>query len=411
MASADDRAAVTGTASLDEPHFVQAGDAPVFAGEGADDLGCHCGGSTLVRGFQPQTLLGIAIACARCGEVTTTAWLPDGEMPPQGIRVVERNRTPMPSTFALPQGVVLADREAFLRLDALCRPNPVPPAPFELTAATIAEFAAIYDRLSGGDQLGGGQFAAHRDAARPSATDVPPDLSRYPLAWALDRLAAGAGQSDWSCMRDDQDVVATAHLGAFRDFVLAWSRHPLFPAMAAGVAATGFAMHALAVFAAARSLTTSGNRVVLTRPSTAGAPFDGCHIETSPTERMKVAVRRFDGFDWPVGKVVNLAAVRMAATAALTALEGQLTVSQPGFMVLSVGAVRAQDDIVIIEGVAAALRARGRRLPGLAGVAMVLPKLQRAARSDHVGFGWTFLPLANPRGKGIGVQIAAAPRV
>jgi hypothetical protein len=395
---------MTASVSPDQtPHFVQLGADPVFVGEGATDLDCRCGNATLVRGYQPHALLAIAIECARCGAVTTTAGLAEGEVPPQGVRVVERTRTPMPSLAVLPRDLVLCDRDEFLRVDALCRPRPAPVEPFEISAATLATLAAEYDRL------GGGRLAEHRHVTRPDAVAGTSGLPPLALAWALGQLAAGVDQPGWSCMANDPDVAATAQLGAFREFLLTWSRHPLFPAMAAGAAAAGFSTHALAVFAAARCLAESGNRVGFIRPPNVGDPFDGFHVETAPTERMPVVVRRFDRFDWPGGQGADSAMVRAAAIDALIAAQGRLNARQPGLLVLSVGAVRARDDYPIIEGVANVLRARGRRHRGLAGVAVILPKLSAGARPGQVVFAWRFLPLANPHHTGGTIRLGPPP--
>jgi hypothetical protein len=229
------------------------------------------------------------------------------------------------------------------------------------------------------------------------------------LAWALDRLASGVGQPGWSAMVSEPDVVATAQLGAFREFLHVWSGHPLFPAMAAGAAAAGFSSHALAVFAAARCLAATGNRIGFTRPPIAGNRFDGFYVETSPTERTPVVVRRFDRFDWPTGKGADPAIVRAAAVDALIASQSRLHARQSGILVLSVGAVRGRDDYAIIEGLAETLRARGRKHRGLAGVAVILPKLRATARPDQVEFHWTFLPLNNPHHTGGGLRLGARP--
>jgi len=400
---------MTTSASPDRAaHFVQVGADPVFVGEGAAGLDCPCGRSTLVRGYQPGALLAIAIQCARCGAVTTTAGVPEGEVPPQGVRVVERAWTPMPSLFVLSPGLVLCDRDEFLRVDALCRPHLVPAAPFEVSAATIAALSAEHDRL-GGERLSGGRLVEHRQAAQQGAGDVASGLPPLTLAWALGQLAAGVEQPGWSCMAQDADVAATAQLGAFREFLLTWSGHPLFPAMDAGAAAAGFSTHALAVFAAARCLAEAGNRVGFTRPPNLGDPFDGFHVETTPTERMPVAVRRFDRFDWPGGQGADSAMVRATATHLLGAAQGRLNARQPGVLVLSVGAVRGRDDYPIIEGVATALRTRGRRHRGLAGVAVILPKLERGARPGEVMFAWRFMPLANPHHTGGTIRLGPPP--
>jgi hypothetical protein len=397
----------TASAGSDQtPHFVQVGADPVFVGEGAADLACSCGNATLVRGFQPATLLAIAIQCAQCGAVTTTTGVPEGEVPPQGVRVVERTRTLMPSSFVLPRGLVLADAAEFRRVDALCRPLPSPTEPIEMSAATLAALATAYERMGAYERLSDGRSADQRHATRQ---DHPPSHPPLALAWALDQLAAGVDQPNWSCMAKDSDVAATAQLGAFRDFLLVWSRHPLFPVMAAGAAGTGFSTHALAVFAAARCLVDSGNRVSFTNPPAAGDRFDSFHVETSPTERTPVVVRPFDRFDWPAGQGADAAVVRAAAIDALIASQTRLNARQPGILVLSVGAVRGRDDYPIIEGLAEVLRTRGRRHRGLAGVAVILPKLRATARTDQVEFHWSFLPLANPHHTGGGLRLGARP--
>jgi hypothetical protein len=273
----------------------------------------------------------------------------------------------------------------------------------EMSAGPIAALDAEYERLSTG------RSAEHRHAPRQVTSGAPLGHPPVALAWALDQLATGVGQPGWSCMAKEPDVAATAQLGAFREFLLVWSRHPLFPAMAAGAASVGFSTHALAVFAAARCLAESGNRVGFTRPPAAGDQFDSFHVETSPTERTPVVVRRFDRFDWPGSQGADAAVVQAAAIDALIASQTRLKARQPGILVLSVGAVRAQDDYAIIEGLANVLRTRGRKHRGLAGVALILPKLLPTARSDQAQFSWTFLPLANPHQAGGGLRLGRPP--
>ncbi len=66
-------------ADRDAPHFVQVGAAPVFRGAGIGDLSCGCG-SVLIEGYLPANFLAIRIQCFRCGAVTGTPGLPDGEI-------------------------------------------------------------------------------------------------------------------------------------------------------------------------------------------------------------------------------------------------------------------------------------------------------------------------------------------
>jgi len=362
----------------------------------------------LLRGNRPGALLAIDIECAVCGAVTTTPGLAADQVIPFGARMVGRDRIPRPHPLALPAGTVLADRDELFRVDLLSRPRDVPAVPFDVSAPTLHAAGAEYDALTGG------QLAAHRAAVPPDTDEMWPGLTRLPVVWALERLNAGVSTPGFWCLAREPDAVAANQLGAFREFPSVWSQHPLFPAMAAGAASTGFSTHALAVFAAARALAVGGNRVGFSPPVRAGARIEEFHIEigsgeAGPSERLPVLVRRFDRFDWPGGWGAEAAATRAAAIDALIASQPRINARHPGVLVLSVGAVRRQIDPVLIEGVTRALQERGRRHRGLAAVALMLPKIYATARQDQVVFGWIFLPFANPHHKSSGVIIAAPP--
>lgn len=379
------------------PHFCQFGAAPVFVGDGACDLVCRCAGSTLVRGNRPGALLAIGIECAACGAVTSTPGLPSHQVLPIGVRVAERNRMAVSEPLVLAPGMVLADRDELIRVERLSIPRPVPAEPFVMSAATLAAVAADYDRLSGG------QLEAHRRAvaeANPAAGPGP-----LPLAWALRQLEASVDKPGWWCLAEEPDAVAAVLVGAFREFPMAWSQHPLFPAMAAAVARTGFSTHALAVFGAARCMAEDGNRVGFTPPGgnqTGTTPPGGdaqintFHIETAPTQRLRVVVRRFDRFDWPGGADATPATARAAWIDTLIASQGQINVRQPGLLVASVGAARRTIDGPVFGALEQVIRERGRKHRALAGVALIRPGILATDRSDHVAFGWTFVPVGNP---------------
>ena len=372
------------------PHFVQVGDGPVLTGPGTDDLVCACGESVLVRGVRATSLLSIAISCARCGAVTATPGLPPGEMLPPGVRVIERERRPVPTPFVLGAETILADRDELIRIDELTKPRKPASETMPVTAGTLDAVEADYDRLSGG------RLAAHRATLPPDGFDLANGLPKLPLVWALGQVRAGLERPGWWCLDQEPDAVAANIIAAFREFVSVWSGHPLFEAMAASAAADGFSTHGLAAFAAARAMSEAGNRVVFNRQPPGQATIDEFAIELSPTERLAVLVRRFDAFDWPRGTGREGAAARARAIDALIASQGRINLRRPGVLVLSVGPVHRQVDPMIIQGLAEAVDGRWRRQRGLVGVALVLPKIYATTRSDLVTFGWIFLPTANP---------------
>ena len=97
----------TGT-GLDAPHFIQVGDAPAFIGVGGSDLICRCGQSTLIKGYLPANFLAIRIRCFRCGAITGTPGLPDGEILPRSAVSIEAKQAPVVASHNVGRGVVLA---------------------------------------------------------------------------------------------------------------------------------------------------------------------------------------------------------------------------------------------------------------------------------------------------------------
>ena len=80
---------------MDAPHFIQVGDAPAFTGVGGSDLVCRCGQSTLIKGYLPANFLAIRIRCFRCGAITGTPGLPDGEILPRSAVSIEAKQVPV----------------------------------------------------------------------------------------------------------------------------------------------------------------------------------------------------------------------------------------------------------------------------------------------------------------------------
>ena len=370
-----------------QPHFVQVGDAPVLFGTGPGTLDCTCGASVLVRGYRPGTLLAISIQCFRCGSVTTTRGLPDGAVLPVGLRAVPRVATALPEPLSLPDGLVLACEAEIARVDALARPADPPFEQLVITPDTVVEALAAYDRLTG-------QLDAHREAVRRRGN---PDawMPQHPLAWALTWLQARSGQPNWSWFATHAHAVAGSHLGSFRHFIACWSRHPQFPAMTASAAAEGFSLHALAVFAAAKCLVDSGNRVAFAWPRNE-VRLHGFSLGPPGAAGLTTTVQRMGQFEWPNGRGSEPAAIRAAVQEALSAAQGQVNVRRPGIVVVSPGAAPANFDQPVVDAINAALRAQGRRHRGVTGVAAVLPKVFRTQRPNAAGFGWSFYPIANP---------------
>ncbi|HWY72688.1 MAG TPA: hypothetical protein VNW98_03530, partial [Burkholderiaceae bacterium] len=84
-------------ADLDAPHVIQIGAAPVFRGVGIGELACRCG-AVLIERYLLGNFLAIRIQCFRCGAVSSTPALPDGEILPRAAVPVVAAQTPAVTT-------------------------------------------------------------------------------------------------------------------------------------------------------------------------------------------------------------------------------------------------------------------------------------------------------------------------
>ena len=65
---------------LDAPHFIQVGDARRSSARAAATWYADAAQSMLIKGYLPANFLAIRIKCFRCGAVTETPGLPEGEI-------------------------------------------------------------------------------------------------------------------------------------------------------------------------------------------------------------------------------------------------------------------------------------------------------------------------------------------
>ncbi len=386
------------------PHFVQTAGAPVFIGQGNGALTCRCGQSELVRGYDPRAFLAVDFQCAACGAITTTPGLSALATPPTSIIPLERIGETSAHGTPIQAGAVLAGREEIDRLTMLYQPRQQPTPEMTVSAAFLDAMEADYDRLTGG------LLAEHTAALNAADGGVAPGLKTHALLWALRTLRTDLGQPGWSCAGTDAYAVATAHIGAFRYFTDCWSHHPLFPMMAKAAADTGFSLHGLAPYAAAKALADSGNRVGFSVPQDGSERVRDFHIAIGPNERMACVIDVFDRFEWPNTPLPSAATVHAAVRERLEASKARVNLKHPGMLILSPGPFDTSLDQPTVDAIIDLMRTQGRRYRGLSGMGIILAKVKASWQPDTVAFGYTFYPWPNPRYTGAGVtQFSAGP--
>ena len=176
----------------------------------------------------PANFLAIRIQCFRCGAVTATPGLPEGELLPRSAVAVPAAQTPMVTTSAIAGGAVLACEEATRRDYRATQPDGPPDEPLLLSRALLENAADDYDRLTGG------RLAEHAAASpTPEGTEQGP----YPFAWSVLRLREWIGRPGWAWLHQDDDAMAAMYVVAMHHLMQCWGRHPLLARIAAPLAA------------------------------------------------------------------------------------------------------------------------------------------------------------------------------
>lgn len=370
-----------------ETHFVQAGDGPVLVGSGARTLDCACG-NTLIKGFDPARFLALGIQCGRCGAVTETDPLPEGDLPPRSAIIAAPSLTPRDTAMEVPGGLTVVGQAEMARLQALFQPAN-PEGTYRISTELLDEAEAGFRTHTGGALPG-----TAMDRADPFA-----GLKNHPLAWAIarlrDRIAAGA----WACMEDAPTANAVTHVAGFLHFTATWSRHPLFPAMVETAAERGFSLHALAPYAAAHCMTMMGNRTSFPEPEGYPGRIDS-FLVSAESEQVRVHIETFDRFEYPLGQRWDHAALRVAVGDAMAAAQGHINLRRPGVLVLSPGTALAGFDEALIEAIKASMLTLGRKNRGLMAAAPVVLRLQPLQDDHTVRFGYGFFPILNRHYRG-----------
>jgi hypothetical protein len=372
------------------PHYTQIAGAPAITGPGSGEFRCGCGESLLLAGYEPRNFLAIAIQCAACGRISETPRFAEGAAPPSAVTLVERGMPNPPSSVT--GETVLVSREEMERLAALWQPRPTDTDPHVISDELLDDVEFL-----------------HRQWTSEALPSSPGGYKRHALSWAVAHFRARLRDSDWSSFSEDTDMVAVAVIAAFRDLFASWAHHPLFRAMVSTAAADGYSLHAMAMFGAAKSLMSAGNRIAFVAAEGPKPRITSFRLMLGPQDQMSVAVNRFDRFEWPAGANASLQTVRAAVIEAMASVQGSINRLRPGILVLSPGAVEGTLEQLFVDSIAAAIDSHGKRHRGLAAVSVIFPKITMTGRSREVRFAYSFYPVAN-RNHSIGQSVRIGSR-
>jgi hypothetical protein len=365
-------------------HFVQGQDAPILIGSGSERFSCACG-NTLIEGFRPAQFLAVGIQCGRCGTVTTTAPLPDGDMLPPALITAEATAQPRASAMTVPPHAAVVSRREMDRLGTLFRPATPPDTVYAISAALLDRAEAVFEGCTG----------RPLPAVATEGSDAFAGLRDHALAWAVRHLRARLQDAAWACTEDAPTANAVLHVAGFLHFAATWSRHPLFAVMAETADERGFSLHGLALFAAAHTMAMAGNRVGFQKPLGYPVRLEAFDLAVGAAEVVSVSLDVFDRFEFPFGRPWDHAGLRVAVSEAIGAAQGRINLRNPGLLLLSPGTALAGYDEALIEAVKAAVPALGRKNRGLMAVAPIVLRLQQMPDRHAVRIGYGLFPIQN----------------
>jgi hypothetical protein len=247
-------------------------------------------------------------------------------------------------------------------------------------------------------------FARHTGADLPLPASNPDDpfagLSRHALGWAIAHLRARMQEETWACLETAPTAAACCHIAGFLHFVATWSHHPLFPAMAATAADTGFSLHGLAPFAAAHCLTMQRNRISFPPPDGYPGRIERFFLATGPTETIPALPEIFDRFEYPFGQHWTEATLNAAVADRIAAAQSRINLRNPGLLLLSPGVTLAGFDEALILAIRRAVEANGRKNRGLMAAAPIVLRTLPSTEPRAIQFGYGFFPVINRHYRG-----------
>jgi hypothetical protein len=351
----------------------------------------------LIQNYRPADFIDIRIRCARCGDVTATPGLGDGEILPRSAAPVAPGRLPAASPSRVPPGTVLVCQDAMQRRYRQTQPLAVRDEPILLTRGMLETAAASYDGLSGG------RLVEQAAASPPALGD---DHGRYPLAWAVLRLRERIGRPGWSWLHQNDDAMAAMYVAAMHHLMQCWGQHPLLGRLAAPLGRPGRFLHTVAGFALAKLMFDAGNRVAF---SLSGGDVD-LRLATADGAALSLALLAPERLQWHERERRSPDALRHAIIDAMGIAQPRVNRGTPGIVVLVASILQPDFDQMVVDAIHAAFRSMGRRHRGVAAIAIVMPKVLPAGLHDRLGFGYAFYPIPNPNFSGDNpVRLHAAP--
>ena len=261
---------------------------PTFRGNGVGQLACSCG-QVLIAGYSPRYFAGFHIRCFGCRELTQVGDWPDDEPLPDFVFVIGREgEYPFQTTVNTHHFALVATESVVERSIELHKATSDRSPVFELSPSGLATLEDTFLRL------GSTPYRNARGRARSWSTAKAAE--RATLAWAMQVATEAMVKGEFHVPSPESTAISYLHQAAH--VVRAFSRHPMFSAVARGLFYTEF-HHSVAKLTVAQYLMEAGNSVGLSDEETGQGQVPDLFVNFRPDSRFSIEVKAPMALRWP----------------------------------------------------------------------------------------------------------------
>lgn len=348
----------------ERPILIQGSEAPILRiVDGGDNtlLCVGCDSSVLVEGFRPECLVGIGLQCIKCGHITWTPSLPQGET--FHFKVVTLGSTGkylIGSTVQQNANVTCTCDQELAMESAETHPRPAETGSLDVSQDGLGALATELDLLSGG------RFTPCLESAERALSHGQRYFRENPLAWAIRYLSR---QLDNGTLQMHEDtLVAIGLIEGYRHVLSRWRHHAHFSYLAQELCSSFH--HTLSQLIAASYLSDHGNKIAFNPPMPGAGRSADLYVRLSATEKLHLEVKAPEAIEWP-NELDGRPKMKRIVEKCLSGARGQIGTSNPGVLIIASSCIKGGFFEDFEKAIHTTLRNNGTRHRGVAAVAMV----------------------------------------
>lgn len=313
----------------------------------------------LITRYDPDQFLSVGVQCFRCGQVTWTPPLRDGDVIRRSaINLGVEGRFLLDKTVEL-GGVATTCSAEIARVVALTAPRKSN-FKIELSHDWLDALVSRYDEVSAGS------YSLQENAVRKNPHGI---AIKHPFAWAVVRLRASIDQGILNGS-DIASALALSYVKLFGSVVSIWEHHPRFMQISRNFGQPGSFFHTAYTMIAASYLYNAGNQITFALEDQAGVPNPDLYMKTV-RGLAHVEVKAPSGLQYSPGVPFSKQAVEKVIDSVVKKSSRQINRMKPGLLVIASSLPYDVLSMYLRDATRSALSRKGRDHRSLVGIILI----------------------------------------